>query len=207
MSLLPSFSSVSRTCLAAGVLWVASLVGATPALAGGVGIVATGGAHVDRVDSYTCDTTTGDCLQESPEHQFNPNVGTGLEVILGDKDNKVLGIFRGYYLMDSPQKAPSTGNTYAIRETTRPIGVINAGIQWGLLGNADRLQMTAVTTIGSGFMTEDLTEFLVVEAGVGGTYMAARHLQVALSVTGGTRYRKGFFPTADGYLGVRYLFD
>lgn len=207
MSFPPSSSSVFRCCLAAGTLLMASLLGAAPAYAGGVGIMTTGGAHIDRVDSYTCDTTTGDCTQEDAERQFNPNVGTGVELVLGDKDNKVLGIFRGYYMIDSAQKAPSVGNTYAIRETARPIGVINAGIQWGLLGNADRLQFTAVTTIGSGFMTEDLTEFLVVEAGVGGTYMVARHVQLALSVTGGTRYRKGFFPTADGYLGVRYLFD
>ena len=45
------------------------------------------------------------------------------------------------------------------------------------------------------------------EAGVGGTWMVARRVQAAASVTGGIRYYKRVLPTTNAYLGVRYLFD
>lgn len=190
----------------AGALLAAATLGASPAHAGGLGIMATMGGHNDRVDSYNYDEESAAYTQFT-EYQMNPNMGTGLELVLGDKDNKILGIFRAYYLQDSPIKAPSQGDIYAVRETARPIGVINAGLQWGIIGNPDQLQFVAVTTLGSGFMTTDQTEFIVGEAGVGGTYMIARQLQLAANVTGGARYRKLFYPTVNGYVGVRYLFD
>jgi hypothetical protein len=188
------------------VLTTSALLVSTPASAGGVGLLVKGGAHVDRVYSYTLNESTAE-YDQFIENQFNTNYGTGLEFVLGDKDNKITGVFRGYYMADTPLQNPSEGDTYAIRTTTRPIGVIDAGLQFGFLGDPGQIQMTAVTFLGSGFMTEDYTQFIFGEAGIGGTVMVARHMQLVASATGGARYRRRFFPTTSVNLGVRYLFD
>lgn len=191
---------------AASALLVSAALLSTPAHAGGIGLVGVGGAHSDRVDSYTWDEAAQEYVQEAPEYQMNSNLGVGGEIILGDKDNKVLGIFRGYYLGDGPQHAPKAGDTFAIREELRPMAMLSAGLQWGIVGDASKIQLVATTTIGTG-ITKDFTDFAMTEVGVGGTWMAARKVQVAASVGGGIRYRKLFYPTVTGYAGVRYLFD
>ena len=183
-----------------------ALLASSSAYAGGIGIVTAAGGHVDRVYSYKYDDASAQ-YDQFIENQMNANYGTGLEFVLGDKDNKISGVFRGYFLSDAAIKDPASGDTYNIRKTARPIGVIDAGLQFGFLGDPGQIQMTAVTFLGSGFLTEDYTQYIFAEAGVGGTWMAARHVQVVASVTGGTRYRRRFFPTTSGYLGVRYLFD
>lgn len=187
---------------------VAALAGWAPAVsAGGIGILTTAGTHADRVYSYNYDEETEEYNQVAPETQFNTNLGTGIELVLGDKDNKITGAFRAYYQSDSGMEDPEKGDTFNIRKKARPVGVINAGLQFGFLGSPDKIQMTAVANLGSGFLTTDFTEYILAEAGVGGTWMFARHMQLAGSVTGGMRYRKRFYSTATGYLGVRYLFD
>ncbi len=189
-------------------LFAALLLLASPAsaLAGGVGLVGTAGAHGDRVYSYTEDVN-GVATQETPEDQFNPNFGTGLEIILGDKDLKVAGVFRGYYLQDAPQQTPSSGTIWNVRRVPRDLGMVSAGLQWGVLGDPGALQLTVVANMGAAVFTDDLAGYVTADAGGGGTWMASRHLQVAASVTGGARYHKRFFPAANAYLGVRYLFD
>jgi len=180
------------------------------ALAGGIGLVGSAGSHVDTVYSYYEVDSSGATNQREPDNQMNSNMGGGVELILGDRDNKILGVFRGYYLRDSAQKKPDNfqeGDIYAVREVPKPRGVVDAGIQWGLIGDPGNIQFTAVSTIGTAFLSDDLSEYYFIEAGLGGTWMAERHVQVAVSITGGTRYRKGFFPTANGYVGARWLFD
>ena len=196
---LPLFASLVLASMSA-------LLAPTPAFAGGIGIVTAAGGHIDRVYSYTYDESAAE-YDQFIENQMNLNYGTGIEFVLGDKDNKITGVFRGYYLSDSGIKDPSQGDTYVIRTESRPVGVIDAGLQFGLIGDPATVQMTAVAFMGSGFLTEDYTQFILGEAGVGGTWMAARHVQVVAAVTGGTRFRRRFFPTASGYLGVRYMFD
>ena len=187
---------------------IAFLALPAPAFAGGIGLVTSAGGHSDRVWSYDVDE------QLPVENQLNANYGGGLEIILGDRDNKILGIFRGYYILDSPEHAPTRPDevakedyVYSFREEPRGIGLINAGIQWGIAGEPSGLQFTVVSTLGAGIFTDDLTEFLTAEVGPGATWMAARQVQLALSVTGGVRYRKHFYPQGNAYLGVRYLFD
>jgi hypothetical protein len=85
--------------------------------------------------------------------------------------------------------------------------VINAGLQFGVVGDPDNIQLTIVNTYGAGLFTNDLSEFASAELGVGGTWMVERHVQVHASVVGGIRYRKHFDPMANAYAGVRYLFD
>ncbi|MFN7144065.1 MAG: hypothetical protein ACK4YP_09830 [Myxococcota bacterium] len=177
-----------------------------PAFAGGIGIVTTAGIHGDRVYSYDVNVN-GVATQAEPENQLNPNYGAGVEVILGDKDLKVAGIFRGYYLQDSPQREPENAPVFNIRDVPRDLGIVTAGLQWGIVGDPGNIQLTAVGTLGAGVFTADLSGYVTGEAGVGGTWMAARRVQVAASVAGGARYAKRFYPTVNAYAGVRYLFD
>ncbi|MDP2309485.1 MAG: hypothetical protein Q8P18_25915 [Pseudomonadota bacterium] len=196
-----------RPIIPLAILALASLsLYAGPAFAGGIGIVTTAGLHGDRVYSYEEDVN-GVATQMDPEDQLNSNFGGGLEIVLGDKDLKIMGIFRGYYLQDAPQQEPKNGPIFNVRDVPRDLGVINAGLQWGILGDPGALQLTVVGTLGAGVFTNDFTGYALAEAGVGGTWMAARRIQVAASVTGGARYRKRFYPTTNVYLGARVLFD
>jgi len=202
--LFPLSGAVMRPSLVALALLLPA-----PALAGGVGLVATGGLHAERVYYYSLDEQTGGFKQQDPVNQVIPNFGGGVELILGDRDDKILGVFRGYYLMDSPQsETPDMkGSTYNIRSAPRDVGMISGGLQWGLVGAPTGLQLTLYTGIGSGFLTNDFTEFLTAEIGVGGTYTIQRRIQVHAELTGGLRYRKRFYHTENLTLGVRYLFD
>lgn len=180
-----------------------------PAFAGGIGVVTTAGFHGDRVYSYQVDSV-GQATQNDPQNQFNPNYGGGLEVILGDKDLKISGVFRGYYLQDSPQGEPTGGDADTVsnvRSVPRDLGMMTAGLQFGVLGDPGALQLTVVGNIGAAVFTSDLTGEVMGEAGVGGTWMAARRIQAAASITGGVRYHKRIYPTTNAFLGVRYLFD
>lgn len=180
-----------------------------PAYAGGIGVFGTGGFHGDRLYYYEQDAVGG-YQQMDPVNEFNMNYGAGIEGILGDKDNKILGIFRLYWQADAPETSPADPEQYVVppyRTELRHVGMIDAGLQFGVIGDPSKVQGNIIATIGSGFLTEDQTEFVHGEAGIGGSYMAARHVQLAAWVTGGARYRKRFYPLASAYLGVRYLFD
>lgn len=184
----------------------------SPAYAGGIGLVTTAGIHGDRVYSYNVDVN-GEATQRAVDEQLNPNFGGGLEVVIGDKDLKIMGIFRGYYLQDAAQQEPSgkppEGSTmvFNVREVPDDLGMVTAGLQWGLVGDPGNLQLTAIGTIGAAVFTSDLSGYTTAEAGIGGTWMAARRVQAHASVTGGIRYYKRVTPTTNAYLGVRYLFD
>lgn len=180
-----------------------------PAFAGGLGLFATGGLHGDRVFYYQPDPE-GNLVQADPVTQTNPNFGGGLELILGDRDNRIQGIFRGYFLQDGPQNDSfSTKDTdvFNIRTAPRNIGVIAGGIQWGLFGEPTGLQLVLDTTVGSGFLTQDFSEFVTVDAQVGGTYMINRKVQLHAEVGGGVRYRLRVTHAESLSLGVRYIFD
>ena len=181
-----------------------------PAFAGGFGLLVGGGFHADRVYSYTKEANES-YTRNDPETQFNMNGGGGFEVVLGDRDNAVLGIFRGTYVTDAAQSVPeadNADNTYSnVRTTSRAIGEASAGLQWGLLGEPDGKQLTLLTNVGSGLFTTDLTEYVKADVGVGGTWMLTSEVQLQGSVNGGFRYRKAFYPTVDATVGVRYLFD
>lgn len=182
------------------------LTASAPAFAGGIGLLGTGGMHGDRVYGYT-ENEAGDLKQEAPETQLNANYGGGMELTLGDRDNRIVGIFRFFYLQDGPQSAPKVGEVYAVRTTARDIGMFTGGLQWGVVGDPTRAQFTVVSLIGSGFLTRDFTEFAQAEVGVGGTFNPNRHVQVFAEATGGIRYRKRVQPTFNATAGVRYLFD
>jgi hypothetical protein len=177
-----------------------------PALAGGLGVNANSGVHFDRVYSYSVDDA-GNFEQLAPETQILPDQQFSIEGVLGDRDNRILGVFSFGYLVDSGQMPPQRGDAYNVRRDPRSVGTLSAGLQFGFLGQPDKLQAIAVGSIGSGFLTTDQTEFAFGNAGVGGSWTLARHIQVAATATAGTRYRKRFYPTGNVGLSARYLFD
>jgi len=187
---------------------LALLLTTSSALAGGIGVIGTGGFHGDRVYYYK-QNSIGETEQQPPLDEFNPNGGGGLEFVLGDKDYKINGFFRLYYLADMPVVAPTgTDIIYNLRtESIRDLGVADVGLQFGVLGEPEAMQMCVIGLIGTGLMTTDQTEFFEAEAGVGGTYTFARHFQAHAEVVGGVRYRKRIYPNANVTAGLRYLFD
>lgn len=185
----------------------ALLLSASPALAGGIGFIATGGFHGDRVYYYQ-ENSIGEAEQMAPMDQFNPNAGGGLQLVLGDKDYKINGFLRLYFLGDSPVTAPEGDFIYNLRtEDWRSLGVVDAGLQFGVLGDPQNFQMTILGLVGSAIMTTDQTEFFHAQAGLGFTYTFARRFQAHADLEGGVRYRKRLYPTANLVGGIRYLFD
>ncbi len=184
----------------------------TPANAGGLGIVGTTGFHQARL--YYYDSNDLQYLNR----QNRPNNGVGLEVILGDKDDRILGVARGYYMIDSPVVAPPdpqvTEPIYTLPDSPTHIGMATVGVHWGVIGDPTGFQAHIASHLGAGIVTVDggtgegnNLEFLLGEAGIGATYHFARSFQAYVDVAGAVRYRKAFYPGANAYLGLRYMFD
>ena len=195
-----------RSLLAAVLLTLtASLFAALPAHAGGFGIMTTGGIHTDRVYYYY-----GDDLQ-ALNRQTRPNVGGGVELILGDRDDKVQGFVRGYYIVDAPQVAPATAvdldATFSIREEARELGMVSTGVQWTVYGDPMGFSAYLTSVMGTGIATIDNLEFLLLEGGAGGSYHIDKKIVLFGEIAAGTRYRKAFYSNHNAYVGVRYLFD
>ncbi len=190
-------------------LALALLVAAPVAHAGGIGLLGTGGLHSDRIYFYQ-QNAIGEYEQMTPQDQLNPNGGYGLELVIGDKDYKINGIFRLYYQVDAPVREPEGTGTYTYNLRTdapREVGVLDAGLHFGVIGDPESFQGVIIGMIGSGFLTNDQTEFAQAQAGIGGTYTLGRHLQFHAEAPGGRRYRKRFYPLVSASAGVRYLFD
>lgn len=203
---MPS-AHVSRWWIAGATL-SAGIALAPPAWAGGVGIFGTGGVHGERVYYYE-ENAVGGFDQQEPSQQYNPQLGAGLEIALGDKDNKITGLFRLYWCEEAPQQDPADPDKFAfsVRTTPRDIGMIDAGLVFGFLGKPTGFQLGAVGMVGSAFMTSDQTEFLKAQAGLGVSYTILRHVQFHAQTLHGLRYRKSLDYQSDNVIGVRYLFD
>lgn len=177
------------------------------ALAGGVGLLTTGGLHQTRAYYYNAEGDQG------IDSQTRFNFGGGGVVMLGDKDDKVQGVMRFWYLQDQAVADPDTGDTAdavfpaEAAEGPTHLGVFTAGVQWGLYGDPANFQLTLETHAGSGFATADATEFLLVEVGPGFTYGVAEDIVLFGSITADMRYRKRATFSENLYLGARYMFD
>src|SRR5262245_13716661 len=75
------------------------------AFAGGLGILATGGAHTERVYYYSNADEDGNPFKDLSDYtqfhqdQFLPNLGAGLDLMLGDRDDKIVGDAQLYWMM------------------------------------------------------------------------------------------------------------
>lgn len=195
---LASFARLAAACLGASLL-------AAPAYAGGIGIVGTVGAQTDRVYWYDADD-----LEQHHVNNMLLNYGTGIEVVLGDRDDRIIGVMRGYWMQDAPQQNPAQGKddrVANVRDNPRNVGMAIFGLQWGFLGSPDAFQLYANTGLGSGFLTTDHSEFVAGALGVGAQYRLSPNLAVLGDIDYTMRYRKSFSHGAATYVSLRYLFD
>jgi hypothetical protein len=184
--------------------------------AGGIGLLGTGGFHQARVYYYDADET------QYLNRQNKFNSGLGIEAVLGDKDDRFLGVARGYYMRDTPPTGPDNPLVeepiFAVPDGPTHIGAATVGVQWGVIGDPTGFQAHIATHLGAGMVTVDNSsgadnlegsnqEFLIGEAGIGAHYHFARSLQIVADVTYTMRYRKVFYPGGNVYLGFRYMFD
>ncbi len=182
------------------------------AYAGGVGLLGTSGIHQTRVHYYDADDT------QYLNRQYRPNMGFGIEAILGDKDDRFLGVARGFYLQDTPpsdiESEYVADPIYAIPDGPTHVGVATVGVHWGVIGDPTGFQAHIASHVGAGIVTVDSAtnegsnlEFFLAEAGIGAHYHFARNLQLYADLAYTMRYRKSFYPGANAYLGFRYMFD
>jgi hypothetical protein len=185
---------------------------AAPAMAGGLGLLGTSGFHQARVYYYD------ELDRQYLNRQVRPNNGFGLEVVLGDKDDKLLGVARSFFVVDSSAVAPPDPQcenpVYAVPDGPLYVGTATVGLHWGVLGDPTGFQAHIASNVGAAVITVDSAtgeganlEYLLAEAGVGAHYQFARNMQVYADVDFALRYRKNFSPGGNAYLGVRYLFD
>ena len=188
-------------------LIVTAVTANSVAYAGAIGLQTSAGLHQDRAYFYS---QSG---EQGLDNQSRPNFGVGLETLVGDKDEKVQGVLKISWVQDAPLKEPDTGDTSnaqypaAHEEKARNVGVLGLGIQWGVLGDPSGTQMNVTSVVGSGFLTTDNTEFVLLEAGVGGTHNLTETLQLSGTLAATMRYRKGASFGPNAYVGIRYLFD
>ena len=188
-------------------LIVTAVTANSVAYAGAIGLQTSAGLHQDRAYFYS---QSG---EQGLDNQSRPNFGLGLETLVGDKDEKVQGVLKISWVQDAPLKEPDTGDTSnaqypaAHEEKARNVGVLGLGIQWGVLGDPSGTQMNVTSVVGSGFLTTDNTEFVLLEAGVGGTHNLTETLQLSGTLAATMRYRKGASFGPNAYVGIRYLFD
>lgn len=183
----------------------------TQAFAGGAGLIFTGGGRTDTV--YYYDSSTG--MSQYAQPQFIKNYGAGLEFILGDRDDRINGFFRGYWMQDGAESDPAKhtkfvdpGNVVAAwRDTSQSIGVGTFGVSWGVVGDPDKAQFVLISEAGSGFLTPDHSEYLILQGGPGFQYMLGDALQLHAEVEYGVRFRKAIEHGPTAYVGLRYLFD
>lgn len=195
-----------RTTSRIAVAFLAFIGTSSAAIAGGLGLTYHSGMHEERAYYYKG-------RAQALDAQWKPNHGPGLEAILGDKDDKIQGVLRMSWVMETPASNPDSpdakGATFADYDSvdTRKLGVLGLGVQWGILGDPSDKQLTLNTLIGSGFITTDNTEYVTIELGAGGTYNFTEAIQGVVNLNGVMRSRKhiSFGPAA--HLGVRYLFD
>jgi hypothetical protein len=193
-------------------LVAAALAIPAPVQAGGIGLLGVAGIHNERAYYYNAE------LVQGIEQQYRPTMGGGIEAVLGDRDDRIHGVARGYYLRDSPQLEPTPEGLddpiFDIRDAPMHCGIATVGVLWGILGDPNAFQLHLVTHVGAGIVTvngetEEASslEFVLAEAGAGAEYRIARDVQLYVDAVFAGRYRKRFYPGANGVIGVRVIFD
>ena len=177
------------------------------ALAGGIGVFTQAGVHQGFAYYYDVYETQG------IDSQFLPHYGIGIEGILGDRDDRLKGIFRISVNQDQPLSdpdLPAEGDFYFPQESSkgsRNDGLISIGLQWGIWGEPTEFEVVATTLLTSGFWTVDSLEYFVVDLGAGATYSPQENLQFFGIASFSPRYRKQLAFGGQATLGARFLFD
>lgn len=189
------------------------LMGASaPAYAGGIGVIGSGGIQSAKAYYYNGEGEQG------VDTQFRPSTSVGGEALLGDPDDKFIGVVRLYGTWNAPVQNPEvagacdgTTNDYVCPNyddlTTDPVGAMTVGVQWGLLGDPRGFEFGISAMLGSAFATPDNLEYFIGEPGAYVSYTMADQYQLYANVNASVRYRKTFNVGANSYVGFRYLFD
>jgi len=208
------------------------LCGFSTAQAGGFGLILNGGVHTESVryySSYDYNTQSGEPVPFETQDEYAQyemtqtlsNMGAGLELVLGDRDDRVVGSFRIYLMRDAAQQDPRDSATIQpehvvsdIRERNRDVGMGMVGLTWGFIGRPSGFMAGLSAYVGSGFLTWDEdggplahTEFLSFQIGPAAMYRIGRAFQLNADVSYQGRFRKGFSHGVTGTLGMRYMFD
>lgn len=187
-----------------------ALTSLAPAFAGGIGVMGVAGVHSERAYFYD------DEEEQFYTDQLVPNYGTGVYIMLGDRDDRVQGNMKIYWQADAPPSyeigplpADFVGDEpqIALREESNNIGIATAGIQWSLFGDPSAFSVNLLTNIGAAAITPDLSEFAYAEIGPGVHLSLDNSIQIFGEVLYQPRWRKTLTHGAGGSLGVRYLFD
>ena len=196
----------------------------TPAIAGGIGVEMLTGLHSETVSYYDANSTP------FSEVQARPTSGLAFQAILGDRDYELLGLMRVAIFLDAgptvdvvPPKnyvhytdeegeeldpvVPFTDIDGDNEPDGTALGVISAGLQWGVFGDPTGFQINVLTLLGAGILTTASTEFLLLEVGPGAHYAFSDELQAYGQLLYHLRYRKGISSGAGASVGVRYFFD
>jgi hypothetical protein len=195
-----------RTTSRIAVAFLAFLGTSSTAAAGGLGLIYQAGLHQERAYSYKG-------KQQAIDIQSKPNSGPGLEALIGDRNDKIQGLLRMSWVAETQANNPDTKGDESIVHPdydsleARQIGVLGLGLQWGVLGDPSDKQIVVNTMIGSGFITTDNTEFVIIELGAGGTLNFTENLQAVANLSGHVRARKHFSYGPTMHMGLRYLFD
>ncbi len=221
---------------------LASLLAAAPASAGGIGILVGGGMRTEEVYYYSSQAAGegGSAVNINdtdlwPQYRLDtiiPQGIGGLEVQLGDRDDRIMGIFRFYYQGELPEPDPTTMDLSeldpavsgvsedaihaATRQTIQHNGVASVGLSWGIFGSPDTWQLGVSGHLGSGFLstnattpTGETTSPTFLQANIGPTFnvKVARQVQLFTDLSYQARYHKDVEHGANLMLGARYLFD
>ena len=204
-----------------GIAAALAFLSSAPAHAGGLGVLAIGGAHTEDLFYYSSRGPNGGQLNDVDDFpQFEltetiPNLGAGLELILGDRDDRIVGSVRAYYSGDLPQTDPAEITTEVdprfvvgeFRDSTRHLGFMMVGMSWGILGDPNGFQFGAVGHVGGAIVTEDSTEFIAMQIGPMVTYKTSRQVQLFGDLQYQGRFRRNYNHGANLVVGARYLFD
>lgn len=182
--------------------------------AGGIGLYTLGGVHQGKAYYYRSDNLQG------IDSQTRPQLGSGIELMLGDKDDRLIGQMRLGWNYDWQVKDPTiqvtndaNGQPYTYLHpdynsvSPRNDGVISVGLQWGIWGEPTAFQVVGVTSFSSAFWTVDNLEYFMPEAGAGVTYTLQDKYQLHATTTFAPRLRKDLVMGNNTYVGIRYLFD
>jgi hypothetical protein len=182
--------------------------------AGSFGLYGHGGVHEGKAYYYRSDGKQG------VDSQYRPHAGTGFEMLLGDKDDRLIGQIRLGWTHDWSMNNPEytvdkndDGEEYEYThpdyesESNRNDGHISVGLQWGLWGEPTGFQVIGLTSLTAGFWTVDNLEYFSPELGAGVTYTIADQIQFHGTATAAPRYRKQLYVGTNVSAGIRYLFD
>lgn len=200
----------------------AALLASADAYAGGIGVLLHGGAHTEKAFFYSNHDPETDTpinvatnYPQFEQTQFVPQFGGGFEFILGDRDDRIQGVFRGYYSMDAAQSDPADSTTeinseYVVSEhrtVARHVGMASMGLNWGAIGSTDGFQLGVSAHIGAGALTNDHSEFFQLMVGPTANYRLSNSVIGFADLHYIGRFRKGYSHGTQAMVGMRFMFD